>query len=210
MTSKPQAPRLDLLVILYGSSGTDPVGNSRFGADQRRVELKFNPRIPAEVPRDPVGIDTWARNTLAGLFPELKHSQKWHCEFCNKLARESQVCTASWTHLSPPRVVSYIHLVCDTRLNTPCGRQLKEVLDEMNSITGMPPATASNSPRVQAYFPAAASCACCESEESIDGPMSRCSKCKLIRYCGTKCQEEDWERHKKYCKMVKEVTWTWP
>eukprot|EP00457_Paulinella_chromatophora_P016291 gb/GEZN01017058.1/.p2 GENE.gb/GEZN01017058.1/~~gb/GEZN01017058.1/.p2 ORF type:complete len:106 (-),score=14.23 gb/GEZN01017058.1/:461-778(-) len=29
--------------------------------------------------------------------------------------------------------------------------------------------------------------------------MLRCSRCKIARYCGVKCQEKDWETHEKSC-----------
>ncbi|KAL1674369.1 hypothetical protein EV122DRAFT_282100 [Schizophyllum commune] len=31
--------------------------------------------------------------------------------------------------------------------------------------------------------------------------LSRCSKCKVARYCNTECQKEDWEMHKQSCKL---------
>merc|ERR1712126_21231 len=36
----------------------------------------------------------------------------------------------------------------------------------------------------------------------IFGKLKLCSRCKLVRYCSTKCQREDWKRHKSECAMA--------
>ncbi|KAJ7770035.1 hypothetical protein B0H16DRAFT_1517107 [Mycena metata] len=36
--------------------------------------------------------------------------------------------------------------------------------------------------------------------------MSRCSKCKLVRYCGVACQRDDWGRHKTVCGKITNVS----
>ncbi|GJE86135.1 zf-MYND domain-containing protein [Phanerochaete sordida] len=35
------------------------------------------------------------------------------------------------------------------------------------------------------------------------GQLSQCSRCKAILYCSTPCRNNDWKRHKKYCRETK-------
>ncbi|KAF7789382.1 hypothetical protein EIP86_000326 [Pleurotus ostreatoroseus] len=75
--------RLELTVIVYGSAAGDPTDDSRFaGADQRRAEIEFSPRVPDNKVGKPNEIAMWANNLVQGLGTDVKHSQKWHCEFC--------------------------------------------------------------------------------------------------------------------------------
>ena len=77
-------PTLDLLVIAYGSSASDPADDSRFtGEDQRRVEVTFAHPIPPTVAGNLRRMQDWAQETVRGLMLEVKHSNKWHCEFCS-------------------------------------------------------------------------------------------------------------------------------
>ncbi|KAJ7624059.1 hypothetical protein DFH06DRAFT_1230302 [Mycena polygramma] len=50
-------------------------------------------------------------------------------------------------------------------------------------------------------------CVTCRKEATAapDYPMSRCAKCKLVRYCSHACQKEDWARHKTICSKVQSV-----
>ncbi|GJE87541.1 zinc finger MYND domain-containing protein [Phanerochaete sordida] len=204
-----QGPTLDLLVIAYGSSATDPPDDSRFtGEGQRRVEIKFAPVIPVRVAGNLRRMQEWARDTVRGLMFEVKHSNRWHCEFCNKLARESHMNFLSWMHLTPPKVVIYVHLLCDTR-GSVCFRRVRENEREMAALTGQPPENmpAPHVPGV--VYPAAAACTKCERDSTIDKTMSRCGRCKLARYCSKECQTADWPRHKTNCKVTREVKWVW-
>ena len=82
-TASAEGPVLDLLLIAYGSSETDPNDNSRFnGADQRRVEVQLAPRIPAELAGNMRRMQGWARDKVHATVMDIKHSQRWHCEFC--------------------------------------------------------------------------------------------------------------------------------
>ena len=81
--SAPRETRLELTIIVYGSAAGDPTDNSRFaGADQRRVEINFSPRVPDSKVSKPREIRMWAQSLAQGLGTDVKHSQKWHCEFC--------------------------------------------------------------------------------------------------------------------------------
>ncbi|EKM59859.1 uncharacterized protein PHACADRAFT_206078 [Phanerochaete carnosa HHB-10118-sp] len=202
---------LDLLMIVYGSSKDDPLDDSRFcGHDQRRVEVQLAPVMPPEVAASMRRRQEWAHELSGRVTPDLKHGQRWHCEFCDKLARESFVQNVSWLHLSPPRLIIYVHLMCDTQQG-PCAARLREVAGIMASQTGQPNLvmTMPNRFAPDPVFPAAASCLNCKGEETIRKSLSQCGACKLVRYCSTACQREDWGRHKKTCKAVKDVKWIW-
>ena len=81
-----QGPILDLLFIAYGSSASDPDDDSRFCGDgQRRVEVTFNPRVPAEIAGNLRRMRTWVQPVIQSITLDVKHSQQWHCEFCSKL-----------------------------------------------------------------------------------------------------------------------------
>lgn len=80
-----QGPLLDLLVIAYGSSDTDPNDDSRFsGEDQRRVEVKCSPRVPIEYAGNLRRMQDWAQGVVNKVVFDVKHSQRWHCEFCGE------------------------------------------------------------------------------------------------------------------------------
>ena len=42
-------------------------------------------------------------------------------------------------------------------------------------------------------------CANCKELPSDDKPFARCSRCKMIFYCSSKCQKVHWSEHKKTC-----------
>ena len=89
--TKPSAalgPKLDLLIIVYGSAAGDPTDDSRYGADQRRAEVKLSPRVPAEIAGNMRRMQDWAQDVVSGLGLELKHSQQWRCEFCGGCMRD--------------------------------------------------------------------------------------------------------------------------
>ncbi|KIP04549.1 hypothetical protein PHLGIDRAFT_190168 [Phlebiopsis gigantea 11061_1 CR5-6] len=207
-----EGPTLDLLIIAYGSSENDPNNDSRFtGENQRRVEVQLAPRIPAELAGNMRRMQSWARDKVHATVLDIKHSQRWHCEFCDKLARESQTDIASWLHLTPPKMVVYVHLVCNT-VKGPCAARAKMLSQQMAAMNGGPPPRSGDAAREMmgdVVFPAAASCTKCEAEESIPLNLSRCARCKLARYCSVACQKEDWARHKVTCKAVQDVKWVW-
>lgn len=44
--------------------------------------------------------------------------------------------------------------------------------------------------------PVTLGCSKCGKKE---GPLSKCGKCKVIKYCSAECQKGDWDYHKKVC-----------
>ena len=43
-------------------------------------------------------------------------------------------------------------------------------------------------------------CACCGiTANELGSSLCRCSRCKLIKYCGRECQKKDWKTHKRRC-----------
>lgn len=203
------ATTLDLQVLVYGSSVNDPNDDSRFsGENQRRIEIKLNPRIPMSMMGSMQQKHMWAQGFLQKLGVDVKHTQRWHCEFCDKQARESHLMIASWMHLSPPKLIAYVHLVCNA-VTGPCYEKLQMVSMETAIMTGCPPSTPPPFTTANIIFPLAASCGNCKDPNTAKRELNRCSKCKLIRYCGVECQRMDWQRHKEICKTVKDVSWVW-
>ncbi len=43
-------------------------------------------------------------------------------------------------------------------------------------------------------------CASCGIAENDSVDLKKCTACYLVRYCGTKCQRQDWPKHKRACK----------
>ncbi|KAI0748203.1 hypothetical protein C8Q80DRAFT_723888 [Daedaleopsis nitida] len=172
-----------------------------YGWQEKRVTVRFH--LPKD--RDQTRIDL-AVNFMGR---DVKHSKSWTCEFCGAPARETQFQVLSWTHLDPPRLVVYIHFVCDmdqphVLLNL---RALHDMLNRMNmgrlgsfedSLVGKD---------VDVVFPLAGSCACCQRDATanLDNGLKKCSKCKLTRYCSEKCQKRDWPRHKVTCGKIQSV-----
>jgi hypothetical protein len=46
----------------------------------------------------------------------------------------------------------------------------------------------------------------CEREGCILEVLSRCSGCKLARYCSRECQKIDWKHHKDVCKIYRKIS----
>jgi hypothetical protein len=96
------AQTLELLIIVYGSRDTDTLGEERYGADQRRLEIALRPKLP-RAGMNPMEISEWANLWCSLHYKNMKHrcvssgsnrvedtqrmvmpgSQKWCCEFCS-------------------------------------------------------------------------------------------------------------------------------
>ncbi|CAL1697240.1 unnamed protein product [Somion occarium] len=204
-------PELNLTIIVYGSSETDPSGNERFcGERQRRAEIELRPRVPnRDMLRNQTQMNAWAQGVLNSVGVDVKHTQKWHCEFCTKPARETVHMVMSWMHLNPPKLNVYVHNICDAGVGR-CSETLRSIQAEAALFaTGGPGLPPRLPPAADGQYPLAASCARCKREETAEQDLQRCSRCKLIRYCCVNCQREDWVRHKVVCRMVKNVAWVW-
>ncbi|KAF7377834.1 MYND-type domain-containing protein [Mycena sanguinolenta] len=196
----------EILVIVYGSCARDPENDERYGAEQRRVEITLRPTLPSSA-TTPAKREQWLWTFLPNLALDMKHNRNWRCEFCKNRARETYWMNAPWMHLNPPRVVSYVHHVCDAGAG-PCAERLRQINAEVARQTGLPPAA--NLPPTDQVFPLSASCAVCHNEtEKSRKNLKQCSRCELTRYCGVDCQRADWRRHKVCCAAVKEVKWHW-
>ncbi|KAJ6460978.1 hypothetical protein C8R45DRAFT_536450 [Mycena sanguinolenta] len=200
----------EILVIVYGSCARDPENDERYGSEQRRVEITLRPTLPASA-TTPFKKHQWLWTFLEKLGPDMKHNRNWRCEFCKTRAREAYWMSASWSHLTPPRTISYVHNVCDAGTG-PCAEQLKQLHTAMGQETGCPPRTFPrlNLPPGSDKFPLSGSCAVCHDEtEKSRKNLKQCSRCELTRYCSVDCQRADWNRHKVCCAAVKEVKWHW-
>ncbi|PIL24064.1 hypothetical protein GSI_13815 [Ganoderma sinense ZZ0214-1] len=172
-----------------------------YGWDERRVMVRFH--LPKD--RDPERIQT----ALRYVGRDVKHSKNWTCEFCGKPSRETHVQTMFWHHLDPPRVIVYIHYVCDMdKPHVQAGlTEYHNMMDSVNQghlgpMPDFPPPKPSG-----LVYPLAGSCACCERDATAadTADMKKCSKCKLTRYCGAECQKKDWPRHKVACGQIYSV-----
>ncbi|TFK85233.1 hypothetical protein K466DRAFT_198348 [Polyporus arcularius HHB13444] len=169
-----------------------------YGWDDKRCIVRFH--LPME--RDKQRLHDMTRD----LIRDTKHSRNWQCEFCGDEARETQVMTLTWTHLSPPRMVIYIHHVCDHD-RPRCFAGVEEHHQMINMLNGLPQTPLRKPPRKPRgeKYPLAGSCAGCQKDATAEMELQRCSRCKLTRYCSTECQTKDWKRHKQTCSQIYSV-----
>ncbi|KAI0353882.1 hypothetical protein OH77DRAFT_1406255 [Trametes cingulata] len=168
-----------------------------YGWEEKRVIVRFH--LPKD--RDTERI----QQATALMIRDVKHSKGWTCEWCGAPARESHVQNLSWNHLNPPRLIIYLHFVCDMD-----ARHVRDGVasthNYMNMLNfgGMGPLPPFPRRPAGVAYPLAGSCARCERDESAadQDALKRCSGCKLTRYCGAECQKRDWPRHKVACGMV--------
>ncbi|CAA7267704.1 unnamed protein product [Cyclocybe aegerita] len=71
---------------------------------------------------------------------DIKHTNAWRCEICSRPSRETKVDMAAWVHLPEPRVVLYIHHLCEAGFN-PCHAMIVAQGQIMGKIVGpgLPP-----------------------------------------------------------------------
>ncbi|KAJ7170998.1 hypothetical protein C8R46DRAFT_1087429 [Mycena filopes] len=172
---------LNLLVIVYGSCSRDPENDERYGAEQRRVEVTLNPIIPATA-RTMVQKHEWLQGFLERIGRDMKHTRNWRCEFCKKHARETVWMNASWMHLTPPRMVCYVHNICDAGAG-PCYEELRASEAYVARMNGVPP-SGPPLPKTQKNYPMSSSCLVCNNEASESRKsLKQCARCELTRYC---------------------------
>ncbi|RPD60273.1 hypothetical protein L226DRAFT_555144 [Lentinus tigrinus ALCF2SS1-7] len=177
--------KVNLEVVTYGWEGT-------------KCTIRFY--LPME--RDKQRLHDMTRN----LIRDVKHSRDWMCEFCGRIARETQVMTLTWTHLSPPRMAIFIHHICNHDRQE-CFAELEEHHYAIKMLNNLPqtPLPRPRRKRPGDRHPRASSCAGCQKDATSSMELQRCSRCKLTRYCGTECQRDDWKRHKQTCSQIYSV-----
>ncbi|KAF9482381.1 hypothetical protein BDN70DRAFT_875128 [Pholiota conissans] len=174
-----------------------------YGSNQTRAEVVLRPVIPEAIRGNLAALDAWAKELVSELGTDLKHTDVWTCEICGKPARETQYDMASWTRLAQPRIVLYIHHVCEAGAN-PCSTLLDRQSAQMAQMAGNAPDIKKRDKPADVQFPLSAGCLNCQDDKTAGPKLSRCGGCKLVRYvCGSECQKADWKRHKKICKMIK-------
>ncbi|KAJ7139324.1 hypothetical protein C8R44DRAFT_764241 [Mycena epipterygia] len=181
-----------------------------FGCDDRRCEVVLRKDIPAQVQNDFALLDGWAQKSVMAIGYDMKHTQRWSCEICGESARETWIDPRPSLRLSEPVVILHIHQLCEAG-GGPCHMAVetraRELAIESGAMLPPPPMHLPKPPGPA--IPLASSCAKCQQDETgtRETTISRCSRCKLTRYCSVECQTEDWARHGKICKTVKEVKW---
>ncbi|KAJ7743766.1 hypothetical protein B0H16DRAFT_996927 [Mycena metata] len=182
-----------------------------FGFEDRRAEVLLRKEIPAQAQNNFQLLDAWAQKTILAIGYDMKHTQRWECQICGEPARETWFDPRPSLRLTQPLVVLHIHYLCEAgggACHTAVETQARELAI---AAGGMLPAPSSHLPKPpgQPVIPLASACAKCQRDETgaPGAPISRCSRCKLVRYCSVECQREDWTRHAKVCKTIKEVKW---
>ncbi|KAJ3527396.1 hypothetical protein NMY22_g9806 [Coprinellus aureogranulatus] len=161
-----------------------------YGYNQRRTEIELRPVVPEAIRGNALKIRDWVDGLAITMSPDFKFTNEWGCEICGKTARESKYHVVYWTHLAQPRVVFYIHNLCEAGTNY-CHRVIKEQADLINAITPtLPdPRWPNNFPQNTDYddlpespYPAASSCAKCHDEKTAKKGyrMSRCGGCMEV------------------------------
>ncbi|KAI0754129.1 hypothetical protein C8Q80DRAFT_347457 [Daedaleopsis nitida] len=168
-----------------------------YGWEEKRVTVRFHFPIERNQQR--------LQKTTYDVIRDVKHSRNWQCEFCGDAARETEVMVLSWTHLTPPRLILYVHCICDQE-RARCFAGLKEQHAMIAMLTpGMAPLRAPPPRPAGVEYPLAGSCAACQKDATAETDMQRCSGCKLTRYCSAGCQRTDWKRHKETCSKIYSV-----
>ncbi|KAK7008116.1 MYND-type domain-containing protein [Favolaschia claudopus] len=183
-----------------------------YGFENRHCEVLLRKEVPQQATDNLTLLDGWAQKTVMTVGYDLKHTSRWECEICGTPAREMWIDPRPSLNISEPLVVLHVHHVCEAG-GGPCHTEVQNRARELAlKAGGALPAPSMPLPKPSdAELPLASSCAKCEEEKTgaLGFPISRCSRCKLIRQVqlSIKCQTEDWPRHGKICKMIKEVKW---
>ncbi|KAI0041004.1 hypothetical protein FA95DRAFT_1565845 [Auriscalpium vulgare] len=199
-------PELRLSVSIFGSAAGDPVTHDPDDRPVPRIlKLEMRPRMPHAGMSTPE-FSQWAQSMLLRITPDLKHTQYWHCEFCDKPAKETIYNVAAWLNPVPlMKVLS--HNMCDASVTGgSCTKAMAKLDKELAAEVGFP--RSFKPTRSGLDIPLSGSCAKCNKPNDIDH-MKKCGACQLTRYCSAACQRSDWPRHKEFCKISKETEWIW-
>ncbi|KAF5314169.1 hypothetical protein D9611_006982 [Ephemerocybe angulata] len=201
--------KLHITIYSYGPGTYTP--------QQKIGHFELRPTIPPPIVGNPALIHLWAQGLATEMVNDLKHSNQWDCQICRvKPAREQNFNIISFTEQSPPLTLIFIHNVCKASTNL-CHRIVQGIARKAQAIAAegaseppidFNPWTDFDTPP-EKVSGLASSCAKCHDEKTgVRGyRMSRCSGCRLVRYCCPGCQKADWNRHKKVCRMVESVVW---
>ncbi|KAJ7430459.1 hypothetical protein B0H11DRAFT_2135876 [Mycena galericulata] len=186
-----------------------------FGCDDRRCEVTLRKDIPQQAQNNFALLDGWAQKTIMSIGYDMKHTQRWDCENCGEPARETwfdpRPSASGRTPCCPS--CACIHHLCeagDGPCHTAVETRVRELALQPGSTFPPPPPSVHISKPPEQVIPLASSCVKCLRDETgaLGSAISRCSGCKLT---SVKCQKEDWPRHGKICKTIKQVEWyNWP
>ncbi|KAJ7630277.1 hypothetical protein FB45DRAFT_1058309 [Roridomyces roridus] len=174
-----------------------------YGGDDTRCQVVLRKDIPEQAQNNFAMLDGWAQKSVIAIGVDLKHTQRWTCEECGKPARETWFDPRPSLRVSSPVVVLPIHHLCEAGGGA-CHAAVETRVRGTPPAPSVRPSMPDGSP-----IPLAGSCAKCQRDETAEEgfKMSRCSKCKLTRYCSAGCQKEDWTRHSRTCKTIQGVQW---
>ncbi|KAJ7269997.1 hypothetical protein B0H12DRAFT_1067433 [Mycena haematopus] len=190
--------------------------------------------IPPQVQSNFALLDGWAQKAILALGYDMKHTQRWDCETCgdgDPKRRPGQPARETWFDPRPslrpsePVVVLHtdlpkIHHLCEAG-GGPCHTAVEDRARELAIEAGgmLPPPSLYLPNTSESAIPLASGCVKCQRDETgaPGAPISRCSRCRsrqfyprifvLRNHASAECQTEDWSRHGKICKTIKEVKW---
>ena len=58
-----------------------------YGQDGKRIEIKLHPRILDDILRKPRQIGQWSLDFSTKILRDVKHAEKWKCEFYGEVPR---------------------------------------------------------------------------------------------------------------------------
>jgi len=126
-----------------------------------------------------------------------------YCQNCGESDFQPKTCTAC-------KLVNYCSVSCqkkDWKIHKKdCRKNRKEsqataspkisCCVEYNCMSSAMPIDPMNKNQVRCSFSK------CHVSESKDRPLKKCSKCKMVSYCSSSCQEKDWKNHMIDCRSM--------
>ncbi|KAJ7473685.1 hypothetical protein B0H11DRAFT_2036878 [Mycena galericulata] len=153
-------------------------------------------------------IETLYHEFIASIVPELKHnSETWKCFECDLPATD-----IDWMSIysQGEEIFNRCKIIISPGCKK-CVRKMQKwspkIAEEHNQNSSS--SVANTFPRPDGMSGGlSGTCLTCRNEDTAvpEFHMSRCGKCKLVRYCSAACQKEDWARHKTICRKIQKVT----